>query len=136
MMKGHILLLLVVVVMLAVRRGGTVNVPAGACPCPRNDLEQCAEALIDTNSDSIISAAEIDAFIGAQSTAGGCLPDHEEFRQAYNSTRILGYCDATGNGDLRHDDFVHANACLNESMFQHYVCRLCYMCGWTGAEVE
>ena len=123
-----ILILIFFAAVVVVKAG----VPSGACPCPRDDLEDCATTLLDGNEDGIIDAAEIDAFITEQSTTSGCLPAHEEFRQAYNSTRIISYCDAAGGGDLRHDDFVHADACLKEPMFQLYVCRLCYMCGWTG----
>jgi hypothetical protein len=110
-----------------------VVVAPGSCPMGRNDIKDCVVALLDVDpTDATITAEEIDDFLVAQATAEGCLPNQDEFKNTYNSTGILTLCDADESGDLTNDDFVHADACLKNELVLLYMCRLCYMCGWSG----
>lgn len=103
------------------------QVPQHACKGGRDDLLPCFDELLDLDSDGNITTAELDA---AFITYSDNIPSQPQWRDAFNTTKIMEYCDADTNGVLNSLDWNHANACLKINTWVFYVCRLCYMAGY------
>lgn len=106
----------------------TPTIPAGACPGLRDNLLDCFDQLIDTDHNGNITAAELDAAFIAHAD---CLPSNTTWTDTFNTAFVLAQCDTTGSGYLNSTDWNDPNACLTDPNSIEYVCRACYMCGYT-----
>lgn len=106
----------------------TPTVPAGVCPGQRDDLLDCFDQLIDTDHNGNITAAELDAAFIAHAN---CLPNNTDWTSTFNTAFVLERCDKTGSGYLNATDWTDPNACLTDPISIEYVCRACYMCGYS-----
>lgn len=107
-------------------------VPTGLCPTSRENLKQCISELLDTNIDGEISLQELDNFISGPMLS--CISNRPEFTSLVTSASVMSLCDVNSDNVLNGTDWSASNACLQKYPIQDWVCRACYMCGWSGPQ--
>ena len=129
-------LILIVFVALSYVAANKRTIPPGGCPRPRSELKACFAELLDTDHNNIIGETEIQAFLDVQTVAGtGCLGDRSDaFKEKYTAQYVLISCDVDHDGVINASDWDSPNGCDNNPVMAMWLCKLCYMCGWSGAE--
>lgn len=118
-----------------------MKLTAGMCKNGLDDLHDCAFDLFDTNNDTQITEAEIEARIPTlhESTIqfiktsfalmNGSIANYMQYPVDEIATTVIQYCDADEDGVLTLNDFEHENAtCLHD--FDQNKCIHCILNGY------
>lgn len=88
----------------------------------RDKLLECFSELVDTNSDSILTPAELTTYFAAQNAP---FP-------ANMTARVMTSCDMNLDNQLTLDDWTNSTGCCREEVTIKRTCYACFMSRWTG----